>query len=451
VRALARASLAAALLLGAAAAPAAAAWSDPERMSRGTMDATSPDVAVNARGDAAAAWVRGSGRARQIVATLRPLGGSWSRPEGISRRGRPSIDPRVAVGPDGRVVVVWRQVVGVRVVRTRGGRRGQAVYAARARERPIVAGRWEPVRTLSSPRQKVGRVFLGIDGRGTAVAAWHWGTGTRPADPGYVGEIQHAERVLGASWSAPRRDSTASGCLQVRRPRVAAGGDGQAAVWWQCDLGGGRSVAAAVAREAGEAFGNEARLPIEGGPEIQADMAIGPDGRAVAVSGTTEAGIRWWRGGVTSSGVALAELPALGGAERLSRGAGAPRIAVGGSGDALSAWIAPGGTTRTAPIAGDLGVAEPLTLGRTRGASRVRVAMGGSRLGAVAWLAGGRVLAVTRGADGNTSPRAVLSPPGVAASQPPALAMDTAGAAVALWSRRARGRSIVERAVSPVP
>ena len=440
-----RLALAAVLILGAAAVPAGAAWDEAERASVGPMDATTPDVALNARGDAAAAWVRGTGRSRQIVVSYQPVGGGWSRPEAISRRGRPAIDPKVAVAPDGRVVVVWRQVARSRVVRVGGARRAQAVYVARARERPLVAEHWEPIVTLSSPRQKVGRVFLGVDGRGLAVAAWHWGTGTRPADPGYVGQVQLSERILGGAWSAPIRASTASDCVQVRRPRVAVGTAGHAAVWWQCDLGGGRSAAAAVARGPDEPFGAEARLAIVGDREISADLAIGPDGRAVAVSATGEA-LRWWRGPVSAAGVDLAELPALGTAERLGRGVGSPRIAVGSSGDALSAWIAAGGVTRAAPIAGDLGVAAPLTLGQDRTASRVRVAVGRERLGAVAWLSDGRVLAVARGADGNTSSRSALSRPGVPSSQPPALAMDEGGSAVAMWSRRVGGRSVVERA-----
>jgi hypothetical protein len=430
--------VASALVLGAAAAPAVAVWGGAERASMGPLDAAAPDVALNARGDAAAVWVRGSGRGRQIVASHRPLGGSWSRPEGISRRGRPAIDPRVAVGPDGRITVVWRQVVRSRVVTTGGRRRSQAVYVARARVRPLVADRWEPVATLSDPRQKVGRVFLAVDGRGLAVAAWHWGTGTRATDPGYVGEVQLAEQPLGGA------------CVQVRRPRVAAGSSGHAAVWWQCDLGGRRSVGAAVGRGPDEAFGPEARLAITGGRDIAADLAIGPDGRAVAVEGS-DGTLRWWRGPVSAAGVALEQLPALVTAERLARGVGSPRIAVGPSGDALSAWIAPGGITRLAAIGAGLGVAAPLTLGSDPRASRVRVAAGGARLGAVAWLASGRVLAVGRGADGNSTSRATLSGRGVRASEGPALAMDTAGTAVALWSRVRGGRSVVERAqyVSP--
>jgi hypothetical protein len=170
----------------------------------------------------------------------------------------------------------------------------------------------------------------------------------------------------------------------------------------------------------------------------------------VAVSGV-DGTLRWWRGPVSQAGVGLAELPALGTSERLARGVGSPRIAEGSSGDALSAWIAPGGTTRTAPIADDLGVAEPLTPDRDPSASRVRVATGGARLGAVAWLSSGRVLAVTRGADGNTSARSALSARGVPSRQPPALAMDDGGTAIAMWSRRRGGRSVVERALYTAP
>jgi hypothetical protein len=437
-------------LLGVGAPAASAAWTPAERASAGPLDATSPDVAMSARGDAAAVWVRGSGRRRQIVASLRPLGGSWSRPEGISRRGRPAIDPKVAVDPDGRAVVAWRQVARTRAVRTAGRRRPQAVYVARARERALIAERWEPIATLSDPRQKVGRVYLGVDGRGVAVAAWHWGTGTRPSDPGYVGEVQLSERRLGGEWSAPLRASRATDCVQVRRPRVAVGASGHALVWWQCDMPGDESVVAAVSRGADEAFGPEVRLPIRGGDEIAADLVIAPNGRAVGVSGSTTA-LRWWRGPVAQSGVALAELPALGKAESLESGAGSPRIAVGPSSDALTAWIAPRGTTRAAPIADDLGVAAPITLGADRSATRARVAVGDERLGVVAWLSSGRVIAVNRGADGNTSPRALLSGPGVPSDQPAALAVDGGGSAVVVWSRRVRGRRVVERAHFAAP
>jgi hypothetical protein len=180
--------LAAGLALAAGASPGAAgAWGGPERASPGPLPARSPDVAANARGDAAAVWVRGSGRAAAVVATVRAAGGPWERAQAISRRRWPAIDPRVAVDPSGRVVVTWRQAVRTRVVRVRGERRRQAVYVVRARERLAQPARWERIRTLSSERHKAGAPEIGVDASGTALAAWHWGTGGRPGEPGFVG------------------------------------------------------------------------------------------------------------------------------------------------------------------------------------------------------------------------------------------------------------------------
>jgi len=55
-------------------------------------------------------------------------------------------------------------------------------------------------------------------------------------------------------------------------------------------------------------------------------------------------------------------------------------------------------------------------------------------------------VAVGRGQDGNTGPRTTLSGRGVPATEPPALAMDTAGNGLVLWARRVGGRSVIERA-----
>jgi len=51
---------------------------------------------------------------------------------------------------------------------------------------------------------------------------------------------------------------------------------GDAVIWWQCDLPGGRSAAVAVARPAGKAFGPEAQLPIVARGDVMADLAVAP-------------------------------------------------------------------------------------------------------------------------------------------------------------------------------
>lgn len=431
-----------------ASAPTAlGAFESPQRASVGPLPARSPDVAVNDRGDAAAVWVRGARREAMIVVSMRPAGGQWSRPEGISRRGRPAIDPQVAVDAQGQVIVTWRQVDRVRRVRTPDGLRRQAVYVARARTRAAADSRWSPITTLSSTRQKVGPPRLGVDDAGAAVVAWHWGTGTSPRVPGFVGEVQVTTRGTDGTWAAPRRVSRSTLCSEVRLPRVAVGGRGHAVVWWQCDLPGGRATALAISRGAGEEFGAEAELPFRSLVDVSANLVVSDAGRATAVSADAEGSLRWWRGDVTTR-LALQSLPSLGPAERAELEAGAPRIAVGASGDALTAWSDRAGRPRAAAIASELGVGAPATLGPASDAtSGIRVGMAETaRRGAVAWVSSGRVMGASRGADGAIGPTEVLSGRGVPQTGPPALAVDAAGNTIVLWTRVLGRRTVVERA-----
>ena len=376
----------------------------------GPLDATSPDVGLNARGDAAAVWVRGSGRARQIVASYKPLGGAEPA-GGISRRGRPSIDPKVAVGPDGRVVVTWRQVARSRVVRVGGeaprpgGPRRPGARAAAGRR---ALG---PVVTLSSPRQKVGRVFLGVDGRGLAVAAWHWGTGTRPGDPGYVGQVQYSEPRprRGVDLAGARLDG---GGLRPGAPPARGRRVGRAR---------GRLVAVRPGRRPVGGRGGRARAGRglrRGGPP--ADHRGKRGSRPTWRWAPTAVPWRWPASTGRSTGGA-GRCPRAGSAwpscRRSAHRAPCPRGRIAPDRRRLLRRRALGvdragrdhahGSDRGRP-----GGRRPAHPRRAPSASRVRVAMGGARLGAVAWLSG-RVLAVVRGADGNTSRRSALSRRGV--------------------------------------
>lgn len=447
-------SLAAVLVGGALlawAGPAAAAWERPQRASQGPLAAHSPTVAVNARGDGAAAWVRGTGRAAMIVVSLRPAGGAWSEPVGISRRGRPAIDPGVAVDPQGRVTVIWRQVVGSRQVRVRGTLRRRAVYVARVRERLLTDERWSAIVTLSSPRQKVGAPQLGVDDAGRAIAGWHWGTGTTPRDRGFVGEVQITERQADGSWVAPRAVSDSSACVQVRRPRVTVGARGSAVVWWQCDLPRSRSTAVGVSHGPGGAFGPPAELPFRTAGDVFANVSIA-GARAVAVSADGDGVLRWWRGDVGTT-LVLAQVPALGSPERADTSTGGPRIAVNAAGDALAAWADRFSVPRAAPMSSDLGVGASAALDLPGSpASRMRVSVGGSvRRATVAWIADGRVYAATRAVDGAVERGIPISWVGVTDRDAPVVASDAAGNAVLLWTRVLRGRSVVERAATAAP
>lgn len=383
-----------------------------------------------------------------IVVSVRPAGGDWGEPVAISRRGRPAIDPEVAVDGRGRVIVAWRQVVRRRVIATRRGAVRQAVYVVRTRERGLEETRWSRIRTLSSERQKVGPPELAVNDAGVAVAAWHWGTGTAPGDRGFVGLVQYAERRSDGTWTGPARLSRSPLCAEVRLPRVSVGLRGHTVVWWQCDLPADRSTALARTRAPGDGFGTEAELPFRTGGDITADLAVAGDGRAVAVSADEDGTLSWWRG-QTGETLSLAELPVLGKAERVDAEAGAPAVAVDSSGDALSGWIDAGGRPRAAPIAAGLGVGTPTSLGAADpSAGAARVAVGSNRRGVTAWVSDARVMASARGSDGAVAVGESVSSTGVSETDPPAVAMAADGEASLFWTRISRGRPVVERAMS---
>jgi hypothetical protein len=432
----------------AAAGPAAAAWEPPARASKGPLPAHSPSVAMNSRGDAVAAWVRGAKRAQMIVVSVRPAGDGWDEPVAISRRGRPAIDPVATIDGQGGIVVVWRQAVRVRRIATTRGRVRQAVYVVRARQRALGSPRWSRITTLSSARQKVGAPRAAADAMGDVVAAWHWGTGTSPAVPGFVGQVQYAERPVGEAWTGPRRLSRSTACSEVRRPRVAMGTLGDLVIWWQCDLPDDRSAAVAVARPAGRTLGPETQLPIAQPGDVTADIAVAPTGRATAISAGSGGLVQWWRGDVGDT-LSLRALPALAKGERMDRDAGTPQIAVSAAGDALTAWTDLLGRPRAAPVASDLGVGAPVSLAdAAEDPGPGDVAVGDGRQGAVAWYADGRVVATQRSATGTFAGATVLSGPGVVGGDGPVVAGDGVGGAAVLWTRGPRGRTVVERATT---
>ena len=74
-----------------------------------SASADSPRVALDAAGDAFAAWtLETSTEAYVIEAAERPAGGAWQAPVVVSNSSQSSDRPQIAVGPAGDVVVVWQ-------------------------------------------------------------------------------------------------------------------------------------------------------------------------------------------------------------------------------------------------------------------------------------------------------------------------------------------------------
>lgn len=89
-----------------AARSAGGGWGAPDDLSEAGEEAGEPDVAMNAAGQAVAAWTRFDGD-DVIQGATRPAGGAWSEPDDLSATGKAAGDPSAAIDEAGEAVVVW--------------------------------------------------------------------------------------------------------------------------------------------------------------------------------------------------------------------------------------------------------------------------------------------------------------------------------------------------------
>jgi hypothetical protein len=159
--------------------------------------ASSPDVAIDAGGDAVVVWQRPDGTGPcgidgcpKIEAVARSAGGVVTSVQILTNTTRGGSSPQVAVDADGDALVVWRHVDAT----TSCGGGGCFRIQARARS---AAGTLGAVLTLSPAGQNSDFPQVGIDADGDAVAVWQRFDGTsfriqartRPAS-GALGSVQ---------------------------------------------------------------------------------------------------------------------------------------------------------------------------------------------------------------------------------------------------------------------
>jgi hypothetical protein len=98
--------------------PAGKAWGKPVPLITSTTGAvTTPQVAIDARGDTLAVWSNSTGGASRVQASNHIAGTStWSSPRTLSRAGADAVTPQVALDLDGDGAVAWARVAGQSLV-----------------------------------------------------------------------------------------------------------------------------------------------------------------------------------------------------------------------------------------------------------------------------------------------------------------------------------------------
>jgi hypothetical protein len=159
------------VLLGVVSSPAVAAtgtWSTPAiTLSAAGGSANSPQVSVNAAGTAVAVWTRSNGSNNIVQSASSTDGGvNWSTPANLSASGRDAFSPQISVNAAGNAVAVW----------TRYDDSNYIVQSASSTDGGVT---WSPtVSNLSAVGGSANSPQISVNAAGTAVAVWTRGDGS---------------------------------------------------------------------------------------------------------------------------------------------------------------------------------------------------------------------------------------------------------------------------------
>ena len=87
--------------------PAAAEWTTPVNLSAAGQNASSHQVAVDADGDAVFTWLRSDGAHQRVQERARSAAGALSAVQTLSAQGQNASVPQVAVDADGDAIFTW--------------------------------------------------------------------------------------------------------------------------------------------------------------------------------------------------------------------------------------------------------------------------------------------------------------------------------------------------------
>ncbi|HET9257141.1 MAG TPA: hypothetical protein VFO16_18350, partial [Pseudonocardiaceae bacterium] len=246
-------------IVQAAARPAGGAWQAPINLSATGQNASTPQVGIDAQGDAVAVWTHFSGTNDIVQAAARSGGGAWQAPVNLSAVGQNAVAPQVGIDAQGDAVVVWTRSNGI-----------NDIVQAAARS---AGGAWQAPVSLSAAGQNASDPQVAVNAQGNAVAVWTRSNGSNDI-------VQAAARSAAGAWQAP---VSLSGTGQnASAPQVGVDGQGDAvAVWTRSN--GSNDIVQAAARSAAGAWQTPVSLSGTGQNAGASQVAVNAQGNAVAV------------------------------------------------------------------------------------------------------------------------------------------------------------------------
>jgi hypothetical protein len=349
--------------------PGTDTWSAPTELmpisGSGPQTETAPEVAIGGDGEALVGWVAGPfGDESLETSTLTP-GGSWSAPTAVTTAAE-EIFFGVAVGPRGEAVAAWEST-------------GGSGFALHSASRAPGASWSVPTEVMPTEVAVAPRVAIGPEGK--TVAVW----------VAFIGGQEEvvAGTFVDGTWSTPTTIGPTG--IETSNPQVAIGPGGSTVAVWEL-LGGSGRITEAAALNSNGVWSAPVELSEAGMVGEQPNVAIGPNGEALAT---------WWfyAPGEQNHSVVQASVLDPGGSwsapvDLTSSGeTRGPKLAAGPHGDPLAIWTTGEGGEQivhtatydvSPPVLGSLTIPAEATTGQSSSFS-VAAVDAWSTIGATTW------------------------------------------------------------------
>jgi hypothetical protein len=197
-------------------------WSSAGPIESGTGEATAPQIAVDASGNALAVWYQSDGTRNNIWANRYVVGIGWGTAALIETdNAGDAFLPQIAVDASGNAHAVWYQDDGVRT----------NIWA----NRYVVGTGWGTATLIET--DDAGDAFLpqiAVDASGNALAVWYQSDGART-------NIWVNRYVMGSGWGAATLIET-DNAGTATSPQIAVDASGNALVVWSQSSGSRYSI-----------------------------------------------------------------------------------------------------------------------------------------------------------------------------------------------------------------
>jgi len=290
-------------------------WGTAILIEAGNEDASGPQVAFDASGNAVAVWFQSDGTNGRIWASWYVPTQGWATPELISPAMVTSAVPRVGADSSGNAIAVWRQQTGL--------------FGAWANRYTPGTG-WGTAEGIGAIDTAAGdfAIEVAVNPDGDAMSVWHQGDGMRK-------NIWANRFASVGGWQTAELIESENGG-DAKNPQVAVDANGNAiAVWQQND--GMDNYAAANRYTPGGGWGTD--LSIDNAPGVSSRPQVASDAAGNAIAVWPGIGVRANR---YAQGVGWGTAEDI--RSDMTGGLGAPEVAVSPDGHAIAVWPQTDGT-----------------------------------------------------------------------------------------------------------